>query len=173
MRLSENGKPTDPEEDWGTIELCCTLLPKTLAEREQYYNKDYRLWSDTKKPKTQNWDSVVNIVLIEARNLPGKDSNGLADPYVRFKLGNEKYRSKTVYKNLNPEYNEQFDLHTFPNQSKVLEILVYDSNSFQDEFIGKNAINLNCLNKEETHELIVKLDGLETSEIKILLTISG
>lgn len=79
----------------------------------------------------------MNILLIEARNLPAKDSNGLADPYVRFKLGNEKYKSKVVYKNLNPEYNEQFDLHTFPNQSKILEILVYDNNSFQDEFIGK------------------------------------
>lgn len=38
---------------------------------------------------------------------------------------------------------------------------------------GKNAINLNCLNKEETHELIVKLDGLENAELFLLLTISG
>lgn len=119
------------------------------------------------------WDSVVNIVLIEARNLPAMDSNKLADPYVRFKLGNEKYKSKVISKCLNPLYNEQFDLHTFPNQSKVLEISVYDNNSFQDEFIGKNAINLNCLNKEETHEMIVKLDGLENAELLLLLTISG
>ena len=35
LKLTENGKPTDPEEDWGTLECCCTLLPKTLAEREQ------------------------------------------------------------------------------------------------------------------------------------------
>ena len=151
---------------------------------------------------------MVNIVLIEARNLPvsfcsnairhssgrvplakrvwqrqdnrlsffsakAKDSNGLCDPYVRFRLGNEKYKSRVVFRCLNPVYYEQFDLHTYPTQTKVLEISVYDNNSFSDEFIGKNAINLNCLNKEETHELIVKLDGLENAELLLLLTISG
>ena len=174
LKLSENGKPTDPDENWGTIQLCCTLLPKTLNDRELYFNKDNRLWTDSKKHKIQEWDSVVNIVLIEARNLPTiDDKNGLADPYVRFKLGNEKYKSKIIYKNLNPVYNEKFDLHTFASQSKVLEISVYDYNSFSDQFIGKNAINLNCLNKEETHELIVKLDNLENAELALLLTISG
>lgn len=199
LKLTENGKPTDPEEDWGTIQLCVTLIPKTQQEREQvsciwhgfvfrrdfgpklssnllfpllqFYSKDYH--KDSKKQKIQEWDSVVNIVLIEARNLPAKDSNGLCDPYVRFRLGNEKYKSRVVFRNRDPVYYEQFDLHTYPTQTKVLEISVYDNNSFSDEFIGKNAINLNCLNKEETHELIVKLDGLESAELLLLLTISG
>ena len=35
LKLTENGKPTDPEEDWGTIQLCVTLIPKTQQEREQ------------------------------------------------------------------------------------------------------------------------------------------
>lgn len=50
-----------------------------------------------KKQKTQIWDAVVNIILIEGKNLSAKDENGLSDPYVRFKMGNEKYKSKVSY----------------------------------------------------------------------------
>lgn len=47
-----------------------------------------------RKQKTQLWDSVVNIILVEGKSLSSKDENGLSDPYVKFRLGNEKYRSK-------------------------------------------------------------------------------
>jgi hypothetical protein len=50
-----------------------------------------------KKQKTQTWDSVVHIILIEGKNLSAKDENGFSDPYVRFKLGNEKHKSKVSH----------------------------------------------------------------------------
>lgn len=47
-----------------------------------------------KRIKTQQWDSVVTIALVEGKNLISKDENGLSDPYVKFRLGNEKYKSR-------------------------------------------------------------------------------
>ena len=47
-----------------------------------------------KKLKTQIWNSVVTIVLVDGRNLLAMDDNGYSDPYVKFRLGNEKYKSK-------------------------------------------------------------------------------
>ena len=39
-------------------------------------------------------------------------NTGTSDPYVKFKLGNKViYRSKTIYRDLNPIWEEDFDVH--------------------------------------------------------------
>jgi hypothetical protein len=55
----------------------------------------------------------LKITLISASNLPACDSNGFSDPYVKLHLlpgiaKATKLRSKTIYKNLNPTFNETF-----------------------------------------------------------------
>ncbi|KAI1296773.1 Multiple C2 and transmembrane domain-containing protein 1 [Halotydeus destructor] len=180
LRLSDTGK--EEEDYWGEVSLTVTLIPKSQEEKEQFFGKGSKSHAFTsasgettftKKAKTQQWDSVVNVILVEGKNLPSKDENGLSDPYVKFRLGNEKYRSKVIPKELNPKWNEQFDLHTFPDQSKVLEVIVYDKDFHgKDDFIGKCTINLNGLEKEETHSIWKDLDD-NCGAILLVVTISG
>ena len=70
----------------------------------------------------------LRIYLKSARGLVSCDSNGLSDPYVKLHLlpgiaKATKLRSKTVYKNLNPHFNEtlQYDgITLFDLDSKTL-----------------------------------------------------
>ncbi|TKR62495.1 hypothetical protein L596_026447 [Steinernema carpocapsae] len=127
------------EEDMGHVNLTITIIPQTEAEKEDFMNKAVRgVVAETQKRPTkvvQVWQSVVNVVLVEAKNLM-PSSNGIPpDPYVKFKLGSEKYKSKVIAKSLEPKWLEQFDLHIFDESGQTLEISVCDKHT--NTVIGK------------------------------------
>ncbi|XP_022252034.1 multiple C2 and transmembrane domain-containing protein 1-like, partial [Limulus polyphemus] len=76
-------------------------------------------------------------------------------------------------KTLNPKWIEQFDLHMYSDQSKMLEITVWDKDYHnKDDIMGRCTIDLNTLEKETTHRIWKNLeDG--AGSIFFLLTISG
>jgi Ca2+-dependent lipid-binding protein len=54
------------------------------------------------------------------------------------RLGNERHKSKPVFESLNPRWLEQFDLYLFPDQSKEMEITVWDKDQrSKDDFMGR------------------------------------
>lgn len=114
--------------------------------------------------KSQIWSSVVTIVLIEARNLPSDTENNVCEPYVRFRLGNEKYKSKTSWQ---ARWLEQFDLHLF-EEEQSLEITLWNRSTLY----GRCVIDLRNVSREETQSLWQRLDDSST-EIYLMLTISG
>uniref|UniRef100_A0A8C5E1T3 Multiple C2 and transmembrane domain-containing protein 1-like n=1 Tax=Gouania willdenowi TaxID=441366 RepID=A0A8C5E1T3_GOUWI len=118
--------------------------------------------------KSQLWRGIVSIALIEGRNLIPMDPNGLSDPYVKFRLGPQKYRSKTVTKTLSPQWREQFDLHLYEETGGVLEITVWDRDTGRrDDFIGRCQLDLSTLSKEQTHHLELPLE--ESRGLLVLL----
>ncbi|GFS95314.1 multiple C2 and transmembrane domain-containing protein 1 [Nephila pilipes] len=182
VTLTESGKPDVTSPSWGQIFLTLTLIPKTQEEKEQFFNKGslLRLGFNTpsaspmvKRQKTQMWDSVVTIVLVEGKNLLAMDENGTSDPYVKFSLGNERYKSKVMFKTLDPQWLEQFNLHMYADQPKVLEISVYDKDFHgKDDFMGRCTIDLSGFEEEKTHSVWKDLeDG--AGSLFLLITISG
>ena len=53
------------------------------------------------------------ITVVSASNLEPKDSNGLSDPYAIVECGKDKFRTKIIYKTLNPIWNESFTGYTW------------------------------------------------------------
>ncbi|KAL0810997.1 hypothetical protein ABMA28_010287 [Loxostege sticticalis] len=140
----------------------------------RYLLKNTRLSDVNKRLKAQIWSSVVTIVLVEAKNLPAMDMDTRSsDPYCKFRLGNEKYKSKVVWKSLHPSWLEQFDLHLYDDQEQILEVTVWDKDKqTKDDYIGRCTIDLSKLEREITHNIWQELeDG--NGQIFLLLTISG
>lgn len=81
--------------------------------------------------------------MVEAKGILPDPDNTTTDPYVKFRLGNEKYKSKNSYRS---KWLEQFDLHLF-DEDQVLEVSVWNRNTMH----GKCSIDLRSLPRERTH----------------------
>ncbi|KAK1800860.1 hypothetical protein P4O66_006059 [Electrophorus voltai] len=174
-----------PDQDLGTLELAVTLTPTDVADGEMttllttslkrsVKQQQVSQWPSDLHKKYQLWRSMLSISLIEGRDLVPMDQNGLSDPYVKFRLGNEKYRSKqTIAKSLNPQWREQFDLHVFDEEGGILDISVWDKDTGKrDDFIGRCHLDLCTLSKEKTHKLELDLEGGK-GQLVLLVTLTA
>ncbi|XP_050928692.1 multiple C2 and transmembrane domain-containing protein 1 isoform X2 [Lates calcarifer] len=178
--------PQHPDQDLGSLELAVTLTPKDSPIEERRDSTTMllrRSWKRSTKQqsvrlselhrKSQLWRGIVSIALIEGRNLIPMDPNGLSDPYVKFRLGHQKYRSKTVPKTLSPQWREQFDLHLYEETGGVLEITVWDRDTGRrDDFIGRCQLDLSTLAKEHTHHLDLPLEE-SRGHVVLLVTLTA
>lgn len=72
---------------------------------------------------------ILHVKVVRAVKLRKKDLMGASDPYVKLKLRDDKLASKKTtvkHKNLNPEWNEEFNVVIKDPQSQALELNVYD-----------------------------------------------
>ncbi|XP_035021814.1 multiple C2 and transmembrane domain-containing protein 1 isoform X1 [Hippoglossus stenolepis] len=169
--------PQYPEHNLGILDLSVTLSPKEgdirdttmLLRRNWKRSSKYQSMrlSDVHR-KSQLWRGIVSISLIEGRGLQPMDTNGLSDPYVKFRMGHQKYKSKTIPKTLNPQWREQFDFHLYEEHGGFVDITVWDKDAGKkDDFMGRCTIDLSQLSKEHTHKLDLPLE--ENEGVMVLL----
>ncbi|XP_010876490.2 multiple C2 and transmembrane domain-containing protein 1 isoform X4 [Esox lucius] len=180
--------PHYSDVDLGTLDLTVTLRPKHSPIEDPHRDASTMLlkrsWKRSSKQqqslrlselhrKAQLWRGIVSISLIEGRNLCPMDPNGLSDPYAKFRLGNQKYKSKTLPKTLCPQWREQFDLHLYEETGGILDISVWDKDTGRrDDFIGGCTLDLSTLAKEHTHRLELPLQESRGSVV-LLVTLTA
>lgn len=79
----------------------------------------------------------LSVRVIEARNIPPTDTNGLSDPYVRLQLGKQKFRTKVMKKNLNPTWGEEFCLKVEDLKDELVISVLDEDKYFNDDFVGQ------------------------------------
>lgn len=91
------------------------------------------------EPKAKSFFFTVKIV--EATDLKACDSNGLSDPYVTIVLDLRKKqigRTRTIFEELNPVWNETFELTL--TEPSSLWLTVWDENSISDHSVCGRAL---------------------------------
>ncbi|KAM8876126.1 multiple C2 and transmembrane domain-containing protein 2-like isoform 2-T2 [Synchiropus picturatus] len=107
---------------------------------------------------------LLTVNLKEGRNLVIRDRCGTSDPYVKFKLeGKTFYKSKVVFKNLNPSWNESFSIPV-KDLSQSLVVKVYDRDLASDDFMGAANVLLSDLDLEKVNALSVALEDPNSLE---------
>ncbi|CAM8972214.1 hypothetical protein QQ045_030505 [Rhodiola kirilowii] len=104
---------------------------------------------------------ILQVKVVKAMKLKKKDLMGASDPYVKLKLTEEKLSSKKTmvkHKNLNPEWNEEFQMVVKDPESQALEFLVYDWEQVgKHDKMGMNVIPLKELTPDETKVMTLDL----------------
>uniref|UniRef100_T1JK29 Rabphilin n=1 Tax=Strigamia maritima TaxID=126957 RepID=T1JK29_STRMM len=89
------------------------------------------------------------VGIIRCANLPSMDPNGLSDPFIKVQMKPDhlrrKYKTTVQWKNLNPEFNEEFVFDVFLQElpNKTVEITVWDKDYGRtNDYIGGLQIGI-------------------------------
>ncbi|KAI5098254.1 multiple C2 and transmembrane domain-containing protein 2, partial [Silurus meridionalis] len=130
-------------------------LEKQTEEKER--NTTWYIEDSQATATGQKTHYLLTINLKEGRNLAIKDRCGTSDPYVKFRIdGKTVYKSKVVYKNLNPAWNECFSILVRDLEQNVY-VKVYDRDLRSRDFMGSSLIPLSTLELDKTSEMILRL----------------
>ncbi|XP_016832541.1 multiple C2 and transmembrane domain-containing protein 1 isoform X3 [Cricetulus griseus] len=173
----KEGEPRDVQSSiqsflhWRIYDIKTMLMRKSWKRSSKFQTQSLRL-SDQHR-KSHLWRGIVSITLIEGRDLKAMDSNGLSDPYVKFRLGHQKYKSKIMPKTLNPQWREQFDFHLYEERGGIIDITAWDKDAGKrDDFIGRCQVDLSSLSREQTHKLELQLEEGE-GHLVLLVTLTA
>ncbi|KAH8835823.1 C2 domain-containing protein [Flagelloscypha sp. PMI_526] len=125
-----------------TIESRYVPVPVTLEPRESINNQ-----------------GTLRVDVISAHDLIAADRGGKSDPFAVFSLDDKKvFKSQTIKKTLNPEWNESFTTSVPSRVGSNFEVEVYDWDQVgSSDLLGAAKIDLASLESFEASEQTLKL----------------
>ncbi|XP_070765782.1 extended synaptotagmin-1 [Enoplosus armatus] len=120
-------------------------------------------------------EGVLRIHLVEAQNLIAKDNfmggmvKGKSDPYVKIRVAGITYRSHTIKENLNPIWNELYEVILTQLPGQEIQFELFDKDLDQDDFLGRFKLNLRDIISAQFIDTWYTLNDVKSGRVHLVL----
>ncbi|XP_073810800.1 extended synaptotagmin-1 isoform X5 [Danio rerio] len=120
-------------------------------------------------------EGLLRIHLVEGQNLVAKDNlmggmvKGKSDPYVKIQIGGETFKSHVIKENLNPTWNEMYELILSPDPNLEVKFEVYDKDVDSDDFLGRFKLRLGDIIKSQYNDEWFTLNDIKHGRVHLVV----
>ncbi|KAL1272374.1 hypothetical protein QQF64_028236 [Cirrhinus molitorella] len=118
---------------------------------------------------------VLRIHLLEAQDLVAKDNmmggmvKGKSDPYVKIHIGDTTFKSHVIKENLNPTWNEMYEMILSPDHNLDVKFEVYDKDFESDDFLGRFKLKLGHIISSQYNDEWFTLNDIKHGRVHLVL----
>lgn len=129
----------------------------------------------TTTPQGFGKEGVLRIHLLEAQNLVAKDNlmggmvKGKSDPYVKINIGDVSFKSHVIKENLNPTWNEMYELVLTESSSQEIKFEAFDKDLDSDDFLGRFSVKLNEVIRSQYTDQWYTLNDVKSGKVHLIL----
>ncbi|XP_073726584.1 extended synaptotagmin-1 [Misgurnus anguillicaudatus] len=148
--------------------------PTSVEEPKVTSSTDVRPQKTTHDPSFGT-KGVLRIHLLEAQDLVAKDNlmggmvKGKSDPYVKIQIGDTTFKSHVIKENLNPTWNEMYEMILSPDHNLEVKFEVYDKDVDSDDFLGRFKLKLGDIIRSKYNDEWFTLNDIKHGRVHLVL----
>ncbi|XP_067443672.1 extended synaptotagmin-1 [Thunnus thynnus] len=120
-------------------------------------------------------EGLLRIILLEAQNLVAKDNlmggmvKGKSDPYAKINVGEVSFKSNVVKDNLNPVWNEMYQVVLRPQSGQEVQVELFDKDMDKDDFLGRYKVSVADIIHSQYTDQWYTLNDVKSGRLRLIL----